>query len=242
MTQNEKFDKMLRNYCNRDVEAFEFKSKKNTVKFTSLVAACLVFVILLSILIVPELYPQNEFTLTASAASECELKYFTEKELNYFTVGSKEIIPEGVSFKISGENIKEIYAYSEKEYLALAISSWPREYNIVDINFRDKGESKIVDMPTLLIVPFEKDSNDELTIVRKSNMYVSHLKVIDELQTEGEKDITITSIPIDENRKFIYKDYSEKYNDRIIIEITYFDGTKETKSKEVTYKDGKIVF
>ena len=66
MNKNQ-FDMMLKSYCDRDVEQFEFRERNHKTKYTSVLAAALVLSILSSVLFLP---PQNknDFTLTVSAA------------------------------------------------------------------------------------------------------------------------------------------------------------------------------
>ncbi len=235
MKQNDKLDKMLKNYCDRDTQAFEFKEKKPNEKITSLIAACLVVVLLLSVFIVPEFTNKNDFTLTASAASKSELSAFKT---------SYEIIPFAVSLKVRGEDIKEIYAYTENEHYALAVTAWSREYNLVGYDARLNGDVKNIDMPTLLVTPYVKTADGKLVIAinaTENNEYVSHLKVLDESETQGEKYINITSIPIDENKKVITDENSAKKEDKIIVEVTYLDGTTQIQSKDITYDNNNMI-
>lgn len=67
---DEKLDKMLKAYCNRDTEAFAFKKPKK-LRHTALIAACLVLVMLAGIIFIPNLIPkkENSFIIVANAES-----------------------------------------------------------------------------------------------------------------------------------------------------------------------------
>ena len=65
---DEKLDKMLKAYCTREEEAFNY-TKPKKVKHTALIAACLVLVMLAGICFIPSLIPHKEhnFIIVANA-------------------------------------------------------------------------------------------------------------------------------------------------------------------------------
>lgn len=254
MTEN-KFDKMMHSYCNRETEQFKFKEKKNTtIKYTSVLAASLVFAILLSVLLIPTggNYA-NSFVLSVSARGISEEASYHAVSTNkvYETIGD-EVVYNGPSLKVRGENIEKVRAYSVEGFVNLSCSA--RDFNVTDKRFFEKYPPA-PDVPDPLFVSIYKENEqgefEEVVIDPEEfiepdlDKVIDYncLEIVDENKHPEEKLIYIGCHPRNENLKeLLPEEFSEKYNDTIIIEVTYLDGEIETQQASISYENNEIVF
>lgn len=238
---NDKLDAMMKLYCNRDIEPFEFKEKKSILKSTSLIAAVLVIVFLAVIILYPKQAPTkekggNSFTLTASAA-----------EINYSEDYAVEEIFSVTPFVIKGENIQKISAYSKYGYTSIAFGA-TKNYNMTD-KYHYENFPHSDDLPDpLFVVPYVKDENGKLVEADLStdlarNTPYTYVEVVDENDKPNKKHIPVICLPIDENKEYLLPEgFSSKYNDTIVVEVTFSNGEKQTKYATIAYEGGKIKF
>ncbi len=233
---NDKFDKMMSSYCNREVETFEFSEKKNPIKRISLIAAALVLVFLSVIILSPGKATsdsgENSFTLTASAAEvEC----------------SVEEIFNATPFIIEGENIQKICAYSKDGHTSIAFGA-TKNYNVTD-KYQYKNSPPGSDVPDpLFVIPYIKDENGKLikanlsTEIARQTPY-TYVEIVDENKKPDSKHIPIICMPINENKEYLLPEkFSTKYNDTIVVEVTFANGEKQTKTATIVYEGSKMKF
>lgn len=233
---NDKFDYMMKAYCNRDVESFEFVEKKSMTKRTSLIAAALVLVFLSVIILSPRQAvsdnKENSFTLTASAAEiDC-----TVEEI--FTA---------TPFIIEGENIEKICAYSKDSHTSIAFGA-TKNYNLTD-KYHYENNTHDPDVPDpLFVIPYVKDENGKLleadisTDIARQTPY-TYVEIVDENENINHKRIPVVCIPIDENKEYLLPDsFSSEYNDTIVVEVTFANGEKQTKTATIIYEGSKMKF
>lgn len=234
---NDKFDNLMKSYCNREVESFEFKQKKSTITRTSLIAAALVVVFLSVIIFSPKQADtsdgeKNSFMLTVSAA---EIEYTVEE---IFTA---------TPFVIEGENIKKICAYSKDGHTSIAFGA-DKDYNITD-KYHYENSSHSSDLPDpLFVVPYIEDESGNLkeadvsTEIARQTPY-TYVELVDDNKKVNHKHIPIVCIPIDKNKEYLLPEsFSSQYNDTIVVEVTFTNGEKQTKAATIVYEDSKIKF
>lgn len=233
---SDKFDNMMKSYCNREVESFEFVKKKSTIKRTSLIAATLVLVFLAVIVFSPRNVTntdekENSFTLTASAAEiECTVEEIFSK----------------TPFIIEGDNIEKICAYSKDLNTSIAFGA-DKNYNLTD-KYHYENITHSPDTPDpLFVVPYIVDKNGELkeadlsTDIAQETPY-TYVEVVDENKTINHKRIPVVCIAIDENKEYLSpENFSSKYNDTIVVEVTFTNGEKQTKTATIEYEGTKML-
>ncbi|MDO4749169.1 MAG: hypothetical protein Q4A12_08360, partial [Eubacteriales bacterium] len=136
MKNNDKLDAMMRSYCERNVTAFEYKKKKHTMMYTSVLAATLVVAILFTILIIPapkssDSVTNNSFVLSVSAneADENDTYHTVSANEVYQNYGVEELYV-GPSLKVVGKSIEKVHVYSQNGYTGL--SCFAKNYNVTD--------------------------------------------------------------------------------------------------------------
>ena len=252
---NNKFDKMMHSYCNRNVMQFEFKEKKLTVKRTALIAAALVVVILVSILAIPapnkpikessdpivEVKRDNSFFLSASAAER------EEEAVSQNVVKYEEEYLYTKGFYINGQNIEKVRTYSKDGNIAIAYSA--SRYNVTD-RYHYENFPHRDDIPdSLLVIPNKKDINGEYievypnTDILRDSTYYSCVDIVDINKNDDYKHIVISCIPIDKDgNPLSLENFPQGFSDTLVVEVTYLDGEVQTRTATVTFGDGEIAF
>ena len=263
---NNKFEKMMRSYTNREVEQFELKEKRTSVKFTSILAATLVLAIIATVLLIPSANTENDFTLTVSAADvenqEVEVsnvKYevvVTESGDNQGEVSCVATNDETSTVEriytcpplvVEGKNIEKVLAYSENEHIAIAF--FAKKYNVTDkYHYENYEVSDDVPDP-LIVIPYEKNSKGEMveadidTVEAREKVTYTYVEIVDINKNADEKYISLSCYPVNENgQPLMRENYSSEYNDKITVEVTYLDGEIQTKHAVVSYDNGEMKF
>ena len=260
---NDKFDKMMHSYCNRDVEQFEFVEKKHTVKKTAVVAAALVVAVLVSVFTIPAYNkPAEKKTKPTEVAQKPTDVIVEAKRDNCFFLSasssetedtvSQEIVEVDIEhlyskgFYINGQNIEKVRTYSENGKLAIAYCA--SKYNVTDRYHYENFPYKEGVPDPLLVIPNIKNSDGEYTEVypdsaELSSVFYSCVDIVDINRHDDFKHIGISCIPIDENGNPLDpEDFPEGYCDTMIVEVTYLNGEVQTRSATVTFGDDVIAF
>ncbi len=264
MNEN-KFDKMMKSYCDRETVAFCFKDNKNTVRFTSVIAAILVLAVITAIMIIPN-NTQNSFSLTVAAA-ESEYVGVTHhvvvKDDMYYVSASEsesddisnDIVGENSEveylytrsfLKVIGENIEKVRAYSEKGNLAIAY--FAKYYNVTD-KYHYENFPPADDVPdSLLVIPYVKNVKGKFveasieTWEERCELGYSCVDIVDINRNSDEKFISISCYPIDENGKAIMPEYfSSDCNDKVTVEVTYLNGEVQKKYANITFEENNMI-
>lgn len=253
MKNNDKLDAMMRSYCERNVTAFEYKKKKHTMMYTSVLAATLVVAILFTILIIPapkssDSVTNNSFVLSVSAneADENDTYHTVSANEVYQNYGVEELYV-GPSLKVVGKSIEKVHVYSQNGYTGL--SCFAKNYNVTDkYHFENFPVREGVPDP-LFVTPYIENSDGEFvkadlsTEHARQDVYYTCLDIVDENRHDDEKYIVINAIPINEaGENLMPEDFSSKYNDVAVVEVTYLNGEVQTQYASVTYENDRMIF
>ena len=253
MNRNDRFDDMMRSYCERDTQAYVYK-KKNTVRYTSLVAAALVFAIMLSILLIPSGGNRdNGFVLSVSASGATEDATYHAVSANkvYETIGD-EVVYHGPSLKVRGENIEKVRAYCENSFVNLSCSA--RDFNVTDKRFFEMyPPADHVPDPLFVSIYLEDEQGEFEEVVVDPQEFITPdldkvidyncIEIVDENKHPEEKLIYIGCHPRNENLKELLPgEFSPAYNDTIVVEVTYIGGNVETQKASISYENNQVVF
>lgn len=223
MTENNKLDSMLKAYCNRDTEAFELKTKKSTIKYTAVTAASLVLVILLSILIIPEISPQRDFTLTVSAGSV---------DSSAITSNDTKLV-----IGVGGDDITKVSATSQNGFMSISFNSVT--HSVVGVYYSEDGsiEEATADIALVSVYEAPTDSNGEP--IHQVNDVYQNIDIFDKDKEAGDSEICVVCTPVGDDGISLATtgDFSPKYNDIVEITAEFTDGTTQTKYVSVTYTD-----
>lgn len=263
-----KFDEMMKAYCDREVDSFELKERRNPMKYTSVLAAALVLAILATIVVVPRASSDNSFTLTVSAAqSEKEdvLHYVVSEEKLYSIKVSESESDETITtdvaygkdddieylalsplFNVTGENIEKVRAYSDKGNIAIALCA--KNYNATEISNYDNFSIDEGEPDPLVVTPYVKDSEGNYVEANPDTWQDRYLKSYSCVEIEDinrnpdEKYISISCYPIDKNCEFLMpENFSSDYSDKVTIEVTYLNGEVQKKYANITFEDSNMI-
>lgn len=253
MNNNEKFDDMMRSYCERDTHSYVYK-KKNTVRYTSLVAATLVFAVILGVLLIPSGgNSDNGFILSVSASgAEDNATYHAVSANKVYEKFGDEVIYHGPSLKVRGENIEKVRAYSENGFVNLSCSA--RNFNVTDKRFFEMyPPAEHVPDPLFVSIYLENEQGEFEEVVVDPQEFITPdlekvidyncIEIVDENKHPEEKFIYIGCRPRNESLKELTpQEFSPAYNDTIVIEVTYLNGEVETQTATVSYENDQVVF
>ncbi len=253
MNKNDRFDDMMHSYCERDTHPYVYK-KKNTFKYTSLVAVALVFAMLLSVLLIPSGDSDtNSFVLSVSASDALDDATYHAVSANkvYETIGD-EVVYRGPSLKVTGENIEKVRAYCTEGFVNL--SCFAKDFNVTDKRFFELyPPADHVPDPLFVSIYLVNDEGEFEEVIVDPQEFIAPdldrgidyncIEIVDENKHPEEKYIYIGCSPRKENLKdLLPEEFSPAYNDTIVVEVTYLNGEVETQTASISYENKQVVF
>lgn len=212
---NDKFDNMMKKYCDKEVDAFEFKDKSRGVRSALLVAAALVIIFLSVVIIKPNHTltdnNKNSFVLTVSAADTSDLKANASEDESdeKFNFTHMLICVSSDNY----ENIKSISARSKSGKIKFDFR--------YSVKISEKGEGAFYESHGKL----EKHNDTRIT--------ENGITICD---TNG-KEITIDCSQLDESGKILPNETEGKFNDVIITTVEFKNGEVKTSETPVYLSD-----
>lgn len=239
MTDN-KLDCMLKAYCDREAEAFEFKPKKRArIKAVSVIAAALVLTVFAA-LIIPSLSKgKHSFVLTVNAANtrlqdsqsgtvytEYTVYDKNKNRLDHYSVMEAELL-------INGEDIEDVSFRSLNGYGRFFIWKNPDfdDYHD-DVGWWCDSQGNPDPLYVGWRTAYESDSVDRVD-------YYCEAEVDRSNDWSSQYQYSISYNAVDDEDCFLQPEAATSSRDDVIeITVTFADGDTLTKRLSVTYPDG----